>query len=180
MVVRIGFRCIFAPMTRIQIWPTQNQIWVWVSFFTCGCTWNPKKPETRKKSEKTWKKTRNLREIKKPWKKLICKTRRAPEPTETRQVQVRVPNFTCGFGCQFNLTTFFHGSDFWSTRPVTIPIPNRFLALIRENPATSDRTPGISRVINRSVPWQCRHSLRSHHKPTHLAVAVAACLMLCL
>jgi hypothetical protein len=77
---RIGFGCgfYFSPAGAPETWK------------------KPEKLKTRKKPEKNSKKLETQKKHEKIWKKLIYKIRRVPE---TRQVQVRMLNFTHGFGC---------------------------------------------------------------------------------
>jgi hypothetical protein len=80
------------------------------------------KPEKTLKPGKPPKKTQNLKETKKPRKKLIYKTRRAPEPDPKPDgFSFRCQISLTGSGVKFNLIIFFHRSGFWSTRPVAIP-----------------------------------------------------------
>jgi hypothetical protein len=115
------FKFIFIPMGWTRIWPTQNQVRMWVLFFTFGCTWNQKnktwfflkKTKTKKKSDK------NL----KPEKIIIYKTWWAPE---TRQVRIQMLDFIrgCGFRCQIQLGYIFLYVRFSvnPTRPIVIPM----------------------------------------------------------
>jgi hypothetical protein len=93
-----------------------------VSFFTRGCTQNPKKKSERnpkpERNPKNPKKTRNLKETQKNLKEIHLQN---PMGTRT-QTRIR------GFGCQIQPTTFFHRLSFRLTQPKPDPLPSLLLA----------------------------------------------------
>jgi hypothetical protein len=106
---RTGFGCVFhfsaasAPKTRKE--PRKNQKYEKTPKGTRK-TQNPKKTpiETRKKSQK----------------KHIYKTQRAPDPDlkpDGFRFGCQISPMSAGSDVKFNLSIFFHRSDFWSIRP---------------------------------------------------------------
>jgi hypothetical protein len=115
---RCGFGCIFAAVTWTR--PAQNRVWMWVSFFTRGCTQNLKKNSKPERNPKP-KKTQNPKETRKNLKRNLKNPKRNPftKPTGTwtqpKTRRVRVPNFTCGFefGWQIQRDYIVLVSDIW-------------------------------------------------------------------
>jgi hypothetical protein len=117
-----GFGFIFAPTGGTHTRLVQNWFRLQVSFFTRGCTRNPKKSRKEPKKPKTRGKPRWKPE---KTKKTHLKTRRTPEPDskpEGFKFGCQFSPAGAGLGVKFNPTSFFRGSGFWSTLPEPDPL----------------------------------------------------------
>jgi hypothetical protein len=121
-----GCGCIFAPVTWTRTRPAQNWVWVWVSFFTRGCTQNSKeirKTQNPKETQKTPERNPKTPE-RNPFTKPDGHSNPTRNPTGSsakfhQRIRVRVSNST---RLHFFTGRIFDKPDL--NRPVAIPRSN--------------------------------------------------------